>query len=469
MKNQELKNNDNKSKVIEHNGEVHHPLGGASYVWKSNYIDYILEQSSAKSEVRISIGVQPNNTPHFGTLTALSLTFAMAKKIEESGKKTKIIVELVDTAPSEKEVINGITYQKNLANTGVADNYMPQYEELLQKLSSYAGGVEFEFRVQGDLLKYHKKASEIVRKVIKERKRIGSLLSPESKQIVLRASCPKCSLADKHGTKNIYEDNAIHFFCPNHGKHSIDLDKDLQKLEYNVPSRSLLEGLVYQEDNKDKDVPYTWIIVMGSDYAGFYQEQFSYRGPLMLGADINHLPFVVYTPLITDWSGAKLSKSLYIRTGAYNYLTSQDLNYLVDYERFKEKFGGIDSLKTIYDEASLWLDEPYRIFRSYTVYYFDELLKKVQGSKSFWIKKINELKSELGIISERLDGEKEWENKLKSLGNSKEIEEHAKKVIKSIYQLVNKEVPVGLEEMETQMEALIVHQEPMIFGKKVFK
>jgi hypothetical protein len=62
---------------ILHDNVVHHPLGGGSYVFKEKYIDYILEHVS-KSDVRISIGAQPNGSPHFGTIVTFSLAFSLA-------------------------------------------------------------------------------------------------------------------------------------------------------------------------------------------------------------------------------------------------------------------------------------------------------------------------------------------------------------------------------------------------------
>jgi hypothetical protein len=35
----------------------------------------------------------------------------------------------------------------------------------------------------------------------------------------------------------------------------------------------------------------------------------------MLGVDVTDLPFILYSPLVIDWSGSKLSKSLYVSKG----------------------------------------------------------------------------------------------------------------------------------------------------------
>ena len=95
-------------------------------------------------------------------------------------------------------------------------------------------------------------------------------------------------------------------------------------LEYNTPLRNLIRGLVYSIDNQDETVDYEWLRITGSDYAGFYQEQLLYKTTDLLGYSVSKLPMILYAPLVTDWSGAKLSKSLYVKEGAYTYLPAKD-------------------------------------------------------------------------------------------------------------------------------------------------
>ncbi|PKY49169.1 hypothetical protein RhiirA4_527067 [Rhizophagus irregularis] len=357
--------------------KIHHPLGGGSYVFKEKYIDYILEHVS-KSDVRISIGAQPNGSPHFGTIVTFSLAFSLAQQLKNKGKNVEVILELVDTAISEEHSFNNIKYQKSLSYTKEIDKHIDYYEGLLRKLNSYSG-VVFMIRKQSDF-NSHPRMSEVISTIIKEREKIGSLLSPKSKVIALRVACPQCGLADKHGKKNIYEgNNNVISSCPEHGPHSLDTDKEPQKLEFNTPLRNLVKGVVYSEDNKDVTVPYSWVRVTGGDYAGTYQEQILYKGASILGVDVTELPFILYSPLVIDWSGSKLSKSLYISEGAYGYLKEQGYDYLIDYSSFEKAFGD-SGLNKLYDETGLWLTEPYKLFRSYSIYYFVNLFKSDENN-----------------------------------------------------------------------------------------
>src|SRR4051812_19265882 len=101
---------------IFHNNEVHHPLGGGSYVFKKKYTDYILNYTP-KSDIKISIGAQPNGSPHFGTIITFSLAFSLAQRLKIKGKNVTVVLELVDTAISEDYYFANIRYQKNLSYT----------------------------------------------------------------------------------------------------------------------------------------------------------------------------------------------------------------------------------------------------------------------------------------------------------------------------------------------------------------
>jgi len=185
-----------KQKNIFHDGEVYHPTGAAPYIWREKYVDYILEQGLGKREVKVSIGIQPNGTPHFGTLTAISVTFSLAQKLKEAGKKVTVVVDLIDSERADMVKIEGIEYQRSLAYTGVINNYIREFREVLEKFCSYSG-VNFEIMAQKDF-NSHKNLPKIIKKILAEREKIESLLSPNLKpaSLRLRVPCPECGLTD---------------------------------------------------------------------------------------------------------------------------------------------------------------------------------------------------------------------------------------------------------------------------------
>ncbi|PKC63847.1 hypothetical protein RhiirA1_518267, partial [Rhizophagus irregularis] len=359
--------------------------------FKKEYVNYIFDYLP-KKEIRLSVGTLPNSSPHFGTLITFSLAFSLAQRLEKLGKSVTVVVGLVDTGslPTDRFILEDIEYQKSLASTGKINNYLTDFEELLKKLSSYFGNLNYEI-VNQSSLSLHLKAPEIINKIINEKEKIGSLLFPETKRLGLRSACSQCGLADRYGLNNCYEDTRINFFCPRHDRYSIDIQKDgLQRLEFETPLRNLIRGLLYTEDNQEKNVPYSWLRVTGSDQAGFYQEQIFYKGAALLGIDITNSPLIVYSPLVVDWAGVKLSKSILVK-GGYKYLIDQQLEYLINYQRFRKKFGD-EGLRKLFKEVDLWLEEPSRLFRSYTIFYFAELFKEekvitsdIQLEEETWI------------------------------------------------------------------------------------
>lgn len=351
--------------VLEHDGQVHNPLGGASYVFEEDLIKWLSKQIT-KNKIRISIGAQPNSSPHFGTLTVFSLAFALAEKIKQTtNKETEVLFEVIDTAPAESKTIDDIRYQLSLRDTGVADKYLAQYKELLDKLESLTG-IPYTLRKQSDFNK-QSTIPDILKQIAVKKDILAKILDPDNEKLRMRVACQTCGLTDKHSKKTIIESTGIKSFCPEHGWFDTPFENS-SLFEYNTPLRNLVRALAYSKDNLDKSIEYEWLRVTGSDYAGFYQEQMLYKPASILGYKASDLPIILYAPLITDWSGAKLSKSLYVKQGAYKYLPS----YIVNFEHFKGKYGEV-GVEKLFNEVKLWLEQPYRLFRGYSVYYFMDL------------------------------------------------------------------------------------------------
>ena len=359
--------NDSLERRLTYDGVVHHPLGGGSYVFKKNYVDYLVRQFT-KEKVRISIGAQPNSSPHFGTLVVFNLAYALAQKISVDFDliQPDVFFEVVDTAPSETRTIGSIDYQISLRDSKVAEDHLEEYFELLELLKGFTG-VDYTIRRQKDF-NSQQEVPRILRNIVKNRERIAPILDSQRGLLQMRVACSDCGLTDKKGINNKYHDDKIESYCPEHGWFETSFNDESAKFEYNTPLRNLIRAIVYASDNQDKEVPFEWLRVTGSDYAGYYQEQLLYKAASLLGTPAHELPAIVYAPLVVDWSGAKLSKSLYVKQGAYKYLPQ----YLVNYNDFRDKLGE-KGVRKMFEEVSSWLDESYKLFRSYSIYYFMEI------------------------------------------------------------------------------------------------
>ena len=238
-------------------------------------------------------------------------------------------------------------------------NYFSEKDHIAYKIRNQS-----EFNSQQEVVR-------IVKNVIKSRNKIQMLLDPKTEKLRIRSACPQCGLVDKEGINTVINENKLISVCPNHGEYIVDIDEESNKLEYNTPLRNLIRGMLYGTINSKKEYDYEIIRVTGGDYSGFYQEELLYKTASLCKFNVSNLPIILYCPQILDWSGAKLSKSLYVSKNAYNDLPKYLLNYVELFNAY-----GFKGLDVIHDETDLWLDEPYRIFRNYTAYYFIKLFEE---------------------------------------------------------------------------------------------
>lgn len=359
---------------IECDGKVYNPLGGGSYIFEKDIVNFLL-QKFTKDNIVISIGAQPNSSPHFGTLIVFSTAFSLAKRMKEVNPKLniKVLFEVVDTAPSETVEINGVKYQRSLKNTGKINNNFNDYMEILEYFKE-VDNVDYLIRFQSEFNK-QLYIYPIVKKLIEKQEDISKLLDPKYKNLRIRVACPYCGLADKNSLTTKFENEFVYSVCPVHGEYKTDIRNESDKLEYNTPVRNLVRAIAYGMHNNDENQNYQIMRITGSDYAGFYQEELLYKPAALLGFPVNKLPSILYTPLVLDWSGAKLSKSLYVKEGAYSDLPS----YLINYEYLK-KSKGIEALDVIHNITDNWIDKPYLLFRNYSIYYFKKEFEEYEKS-----------------------------------------------------------------------------------------
>ena len=353
-------------------GKVAYSLGAASYLYQSkdDFLKYLKSQLR-KKKLKISIGAQPNSSPHIGTLVVFSLAFALGKVLKEYDKELEVTVvfEMIDTAPGKTKIIGEKEYQISLKESGILDKYIDQYYEILKYLSEFSG-IPYEVRRQEEFNK-HTAIPNIVKNVMDNEEELSKILDPQNNIIRIRSACPICGLTDKHGINNKFIGDKLISTCPIHGQFTVDINSETEKLEYNTPLRNLIRAILYSIDNMNDEIDYEWLRITGADYAGFYQEQVLYRAADLIEYTVSKLPIILYAPLVTDWSGAKLSKSL-----EYKNMYDDLPKFVMNYENLKKEKGK-KGLEKIFNEVLSWVEEPYKLFRNYSIYYFlTEVLKE---------------------------------------------------------------------------------------------
>lgn len=356
---------------IVHDGIVHHPLGGASYYFRKNFVEYLSDRCT-QSRICVHVGAQPNSSPHLGNATTFATAFALAAYLrKQTQKHTQVKFVFVDTAPANNSTkeLNGVVYQRSLADTHQLRTYSDSFNHLVDELSAKSG-VIYSIDTQ-DVWKTHRRFVDVLTRVIDKREDLGSKLSPETKTLGIRAPCPVkgCGLADKHGILNDYSiTGQIGFVCGMHGTHIVRLRNSIEicRLGFNTPLRNLIRIMLCSYGEEEN---LSWVMCTGSDYAGFYQDQFLWR----VLENARSAPMIVYAPLVVDWSGVKLSKTMYVQDGAYGYLRAAGLEYALDGDRFANNGNGAMAL---YEEVLSWFESPYKLFRNYSVEYMHKQLLK---------------------------------------------------------------------------------------------
>ncbi|GAB1314645.1 hypothetical protein MFIFM68171_04855 [Madurella fahalii] len=363
--------------------------------------------------ILIHAGAQPNNSPHCGTLVVFCYAFAVARAIRDrlqakvassSFKPRPVSVEItfVDTAPVDGEglEIDGIQYQKSYRDVpGALETCMDDYKEVLTLLSAWSS-ISFTTAFQSDFFA-HPSMPVILNYIISHHSSLGRQLSPKYGTLGLRAACPVpgCGLAEKHGRLNTYhfDDNTntntnnanngnetsgkITFHCPRHGPHAVHLSRpaEVARLGANAPTRNLIRSMSHLLDAGAHHVRVT-----GADYAGTYQEAFLHQ-PLAAwsaatGLAAGRTPHILYAPLVVDWSGAKLSKSLYVRAGGYDMMRVLGTDGLCSYAVLREQLGE-EGLRRVWEEVGRWMRDPRRLFRAWSVEYLAGVVLRGEGGR----------------------------------------------------------------------------------------
>lgn len=321
-----------------------------------------------------------------------------------------VIVQLgiVDTAPDNEKGgdRDGYAYQRSQRFTNAQDKFLPDYRELLDAASVFTN-IPYEMTNQEDLMRMPG-VPRIIEAMIKDHTRLGPEIAPDTGCLAVRRACPhlECGLAEKHGRKNRYTvmpsgSVKLEFYCPEHGYHSVDSTNPdgIASLELNTPARNIVRSLAYSIDTHQSRAhgrARVHMRVTGMDYAGTYAEQLLWRQLVLLFPSLSLspslqiptpmtmkelTPVIAYAPLILDWSGSKLSKSLYVSNGAYEYLKEAGMGYLLSFGEMK-KMGR--RVEVLFREVEGWLGDGKKLFRGWSVEYlhgvFEEELGRGGGS-----------------------------------------------------------------------------------------
>ncbi len=358
--------------------KVFYPPVGIAHIL-DDLIDLIKYRIDGKSKIIINTSSQPNGIPHLGTMMSFACVFAFAEHIRNKLHIcTEVLFDELENCPGKKKYTDKAVICTSLCDVyendiSMAESYMKFFREILNDFSKKSS-IPYSVRTYSQFQRETMFREGLI-KILDNYSFFSQLLNPSSNRLHLRIKCPVCNEYDKTSKNlNIQKQKEggylLESYCEKHGYYSVNLTIDNDEyVDVNTQLRDLLKGYMINHDQKN-------IVIMmdGSDWGGTWSNRIHCEGLLALGENV--LPIRIFTPMILDWSGAKFSKSLYMKLNDYEGI-NQAFN---DFREFKEKYSS-HGMDLIWELACQWVVEPKKFFRNYSIDYFDLIFRSLEESK----------------------------------------------------------------------------------------
>jgi S-adenosylmethionine/arginine decarboxylase-like enzyme len=357
--------------------KIHYSVGGMASYYES-VTELIKHRMSPRiKKVVINTSVQPNGIPHFGTITTFFCAFVFAKMVKDYyAVETEVELDFIDCCPNAdsrrqdgKNCFSiARTPSKEKPNMSVSEYHIStDYLPLLQWISTESG-INYSTRSYYDFQKETAVRTALIA-ICNDRDFFESLLNPREKKLHIRPECPTCNSSDKSLERTEITDICPSGFkisscCDDHGSYSVDIsESDSNFIYMNTQLRDIVKGALMASYSNDNTIG---VMFDGGDWGGVWTHHVHCKSMQRLKCQI---PPRLFAPIILDWSGGKLSKSIYLDDA-----TTQD-NPIENYNIFMEKYGK-GGLLCIYKEVKEWLSIPKKFFRNYSLEHILEVLKR---------------------------------------------------------------------------------------------
>ncbi|GAA0976888.1 hypothetical protein Q7689_09115 [Nocardiopsis tropica] len=344
--------------------------------------DLVRAASRGRTRVRVTTAAQLNGHPHLGTVTTIMATFALtARFAHDLGLPATLVFDALENAPAEHRTIDGRRYTRNVEDL-IAAGELGSAERSagfrrLLSWSSARSGVAWQERPYST---YQELAPvrACLHTIARRQAEFAPLLAPADGRIRIRPRCPQCRLMDKdaHHLAITAVDGAVVLdsTCPIHGRYreTVPVHGTTGWYDANTPVRSVQKVALLAAERDLYDA--CSVSIDGPDWGGSWFAHVIAPALALLGLPVEEWPVSVFTPMVLDRTGGKLSKSLYVKYGTeYADLPPAflDLDALLDTY-------GEDALEALWQEAARWAGDPRRLHRSYTV---DHLAALIHGTR----------------------------------------------------------------------------------------
>jgi hypothetical protein len=352
---------------------------GIAHLTRTN-ADLVRAAATGRSRLRITTAAQLNGVPHLGTVVTMLTVFAFAAHCaDELDLPAAIVFDALDNAPAERRQIDGQIYTRTVGDL-IETGDLERTERIggFQRLLTWArqaSGITYEFRPY-DVYQGLRPVRECLLHIASRQDDFAPIVAPHDGIIKVRPRCPHCRLMQKSGRDLTITalSGAVQLDsrCPDHGPYTETVHLDgAGWYDANTPVRSIQKGALLAAERDLYDA--ASISVDGADWGGAWHAAVLAPALAELGIPPRDWPVSVFTPLIIDSTGGKLSKSLYVQHGAYADLPAHflDLNTLLAEH-------GDQVLQAIWAEVTRWATQPRRLHRSYTVDHLNAILATAQ-------------------------------------------------------------------------------------------
>lgn len=340
--------------------------------------DLVRAAAAGRSRIRVTTAAQLNGVPHLGTVVTMLTVFAFARHAADVlALPASIIFDALENAPAEQVTIDGDTYTRNvgdLIDSGDLDRAERTggFERLLAWASDRSG-LPYEFRPYGTYQGL-RPVRECLHMIASHQDDFAPIVAPRDGVIRIRPRCPECRLMQKSAADLTITALSgavrLHSRCPRHGRYieTVHIDGG-GWYDANTPVRSIQKGCLLAAERDLYDA--CSVSVDGADWGGSWHANILAPALAQLHIPPRDWPVSVFTPLITDHTGGKLSKTLYVARGTYADLPEAFLNLDILLSQH-----GDQVLDVIWAEVVRWAAEPRRIHRGYTIDYLASPLRQ---------------------------------------------------------------------------------------------
>jgi hypothetical protein len=337
--------------------------------------DLIADRTEHATAIRVAVAMQPKAAPHFGTGIVIMSAFAIAALMSEAfSLPASVLLDMLDNAPADTVVIDGIEYTTCLSHADAGDggtlaevNTAPVRR--LAEWASRRSAVPFTLRTY-TAIQAQPGFRDGLAQVLTRPCEFEPLFSPSGRRLRVRPVCSHCGMVDKTArtvTIRHVDPLTITFTCGRDGRQDARIDDPSAVFDANTPIRTVLRSLCFARDRRVGGIE--TVVLNGGDWAGEWMQRVYFDGLHALGCDGTDAPFNLFTPQILDDSAAKLSKTIYLTAGRYANVDPA----WTSMRAYEERFGS-QGLQALWDEVTGWTQAPEKFFRNYSVRYLEHVL-----------------------------------------------------------------------------------------------